>query len=100
MSEQDYIADEDSTINLETEETTEESFQENFESESHDSQETPKSREWKERLREEKKALREAAQEVPKLREELEFNKFLRKTPQAEDYEPEIKEFRAKNPTI
>lgn len=103
MSEQDNLADENSTINLETEETTEESSQENFESESHDSQdngETPKSREWKEKLREEKKALREAAQEVPKLKAELEFNKFLRKHPEAEDYEQDITEFRAKNPTI
>ena len=37
---------------------------------------------------------------MPKLEAELEFNKFLRKSPEAEDYEAEIKDFRDKNPTI
>lgn len=104
MSEQDNTAEENSTLNLETEETTEESSQENLESESHDEDAddglTPQAKAFKEKRREENKAMREAAKEVPILKAELEFNKFLRKYPEAEEYETEIKEFRAKNPTI
>lgn len=103
MSEQDTTVAEDNTLNLETEETTEESSQENLESDSHDedAQElTPQAQAFKEKRREENKKAREALAKVPKLEAELEFNKFLRKSPEAEDYEAEIKDFREKNPTI
>ena len=103
MSEQDTTVAEDNILNLETEETTVESSQETLESDSHDedAQElTPQAKAFKEKRREENRQAREALKEVPQLKAELEFNKFLRKNPEAEDYEQDINEFRAKNPTI
>lgn len=94
------IGQEETKLNLETEETTEEMSQENLEPESQEEELTPWAQAFKERRREENKAMREAAKEVPILKAKLEFNEFLRKSPEAEEYETEIKEFRAKNPTI
>lgn len=102
MSEQDNNVEENNITNLETEETTVEESQETLESESHDedAELTPQAKAFKEKRREENRQAREALKEVPQLKAELEFNKFLRKNPEAEDYEQDINEFRAKNPTI
>lgn len=103
MSFQDETDALDIITNEETEETTEESSQETLESDSHDEQdngENPKSREWKEKLRERNKFDRERSQKLDKVEKELEFNKFLRKHPEAEEFEPDIIDFQAKNPTI
>lgn len=102
MSEQDEAELIDSTTNNETEETTVEESQENLESDFHDedAELTPQAKAFKEKRREENRQAREALKEVPQLKAELEFNKFLRKSPEAEEYEQDIKDFRAKNPTI
>lgn len=103
MSEQDFTDELDITTNEETEETTVEESQETLESDSHDEEAdelTPQAKAFKEKRREENRQAREALKEVPQLKAELEFNKFLRKNPEAEDYEQDITEFRAKNPTI
>lgn len=103
MSEQDYNADDDSTLNIETEETTEESSQETLESDSYESQDdwlTQKAREFKEKRREENRQAREALKKLPQIEAELEKQKFFKSMPDAEDYEKEIDEFRAKNPWI
>ena len=93
---------EETTLNLETDDSTDQENLEGFEpSESED--ETPqeaKARQFANTRAEENRRKREALEKVPKLEAELEFNKFLRKNPDAEDYEQEINEFRAKNPTI
>jgi hypothetical protein len=92
----------DFTNNDNTEETTVEESQETLESESQyeDDGLTPQARAFKERRREENRQAREALKELPSIKAKLEFTEFLRKTPQAEDYEKDITDFRAKNPTI
>lgn len=103
MSEQDYIADDDSTLNIETDDSTETELETLEPVESDYETETPqetKARKFANDRAEENRRKREALEKVPKLEAELEFNKFLRKNPDAEDYEQEINEFRAKNPTI
>ena len=102
MSDENYGLEE-TTTNLETEETTVEESRENLESDSNDEyaeELTPQAKAFKEKRREENRQAREALKEVPQLKAELEFNKFLRKNPEAEDYEQDINDFRAKNPTI
>ena len=100
MSAQDNTVAEDNILNLETEETTEESSQENLESESHDEDAdlTPQAKAFKEKRREENRQAREALKKLPQIEAELEKQKFFKSMPDAEDYEKEIDEFRAKNP--
>jgi hypothetical protein len=87
----------------ETEETTIES-QETLESEvtpeAPDDGLTDQARAFKEKRREENRVNREKAARLDKVESELEFTKFLRKNPEAEDFEKDIQEFRQKNPTI
>jgi hypothetical protein len=101
MSAQDENEDIDLTTNDTTDETTVEESQSTSEDVDNESEheETPAER-FKNQRAEENRRKREALEKVPKLEAELEFNKFLRKNPEAEDYEDDIKEFRAKNPTI
>lgn len=93
---------EDNTLNLETADSTETEL-ETLEPVESDFTETPqeaKARKFANDRAEENRKKREALEKVPKLEAELEFNKFLRKNPEAEDYEQDINDFRAKNPTI
>lgn len=102
MSEQDEIADLNSTINETTDDSTETEL-ETLEPVESDFTETPqeaKARKFANDRAEENRRKREALEKVPKLEAELEFNKFLRKSPEAEEYEQDIADFRAKNPTI
>jgi hypothetical protein len=98
----DTTEDVDFTNNDNTEETTVEQSQETLESESQyeDDGLTPQARAFKEKRREENRQAREALKELPSIKAKLEFTEFLRKTPQAEEYEKDITDFRAKNPTI
>lgn len=96
MSEQ--TAEENGIINLETVETPVES-QENLEPVEPEEL-TPAEQAFKEKRREENRTNREKAARLDKVEAELEFTKFLRKNPEAEDYEQEINEFRSKNPAI
>ncbi len=98
----DYTEEADLITNEQTEETTVEQSQETLESDSQyeDDGLTPQARAYKEKRREENRQAREALKELPSIKAKLEFTEFLRKTPQAEDYEKEITDFRAKNPTI
>ena len=93
---------EDNILNLETDDSTD---QENLETlepvdAPEETAQEAKAREWANNRAEENRRKREALEKVPKLEAELEFNKFLRKNPEAEDYEQDINDFRAKNPTI
>lgn len=100
MSEQDFNAEDDSIINDTTDDSTEQENLEDLEP-VETQEETPqeaKARKFANDRAEENRRKREALEKVPKLEAELEFNKFLRKNPDAEDYEKEITEFRAKNP--
>ena len=102
MSAQDETVVEDNITNLETADSTETEL-ENLEPVESEFAETPqeaKARKFANDRAEENRRKREALEKVPKLEAELEFNKFLRKNPEAEDYEQDITEFRAKNPTI
>ena len=102
MSEQDFNAEDDSIINDTTDDSTEQENLEDLEP-VETQEETPqeaKARKFANDRAEENRRKREALEKVPKLEAELEFNKFLRKNPDAEDYEKEITEFRAKNPWI
>ena len=103
----DFNGELDTTINETTDDSTEQQDQANLEAESTESEEhydddglTNAQRQFKEKRREENRQAREALKKLPQLEAELEFNRFLRKSPDAEDYEQEIKEFRVKNPTI
>lgn len=103
MSEQDTTVAEDNITNLETDDSTETELETLEPVESEDTPETPqeaKARKFANDRAEENRRKREALEKVPKLEAELEFNKFLRKNPEAEDYEQDITDFRAKNPTI
>jgi hypothetical protein len=103
MSEQDENVDGNNILNADTVETSDNESLEILEQVESDTPETPqetKAREWANNRAEENRRKREALEKVPKLEAELEFNKFLRKNPEAEDYEQDIKDFRAKNPTI
>lgn len=93
---------EDNTLNLETDDSTETELEtlEPVESEFVETPQETKARKFANDRAEENRRKREALEKVPKLEAELEFNKFLRKNPEAEDYEQDINEFRAKNPTI
>ena len=93
---------EETTINLETDDSTETELEtlEPVESEFTETPQEAKARKFANDRAEENRRKREALEKVPKLEAELEFNKFLRKNPEAEDYETDINEFRAKNPTI
>lgn len=105
MSEQD-LDEGNITTNAETDETTVEESQANLEADvpTYETEEddglTDAQRRFKEQRREENRKAREALKKVPQLEAELEFNRFLRKNPDAENYEKEINDFRAKNPTI
>ncbi len=102
MSEQDETVVEDNILNLETDDSTETEL-ETLEPVESDFAETPqetKARKFANDRAEDNRRKREALEKVPKLEAELEFNKFLRKNPEAEDYEQDINDFRAKNPTI
>lgn len=87
---------EDSTLNL-AEETTEETTSQTPEQED---ELTPQAIAFKNQRAEENRKKREALEKVPKLEAELEKQKFFRKSPEAEEFEAEIDDFRAKNPTI
>lgn len=101
MSEQDYNADLDSTTNETTDDSTETELETLEPVDNHEeTAKEAKAREWANNRAEENRRKREALEKVPKLEAELEFNKFLRKNPEAEDYETDINDFRAKNPTI
>lgn len=93
---------EDNITNLETDDSTETELEtlEPVESEFAETPQEAKARKFANDRAEENRRKREALEKVPKLEAELEFNKFLRKNPEAEDYEQDITEFRAKNPTI
>lgn len=93
---------EDNTLNLETVDSTETELETTApdESEFAETAQEAKARQFANTRAEENRKKREALEKVPKLEAELEFNKFLRKNPEAEDYETDINEFRAKNPTI
>jgi hypothetical protein len=95
----DYTEEEDLITNS-TEETPENEFQTPEQDDSQDDGLTPQALAFKNQRAEENRKKREALEEVPRLRAELEKQKFFKKSPQAEDYEKEIDEFRAKNPTI
>lgn len=101
MSDENYGLEE-TTINLETDDSTETELEtlEPVESEIEETPQQEKARKFANDRAEENRRKREALEKVPKLEAELEFNKFLRKNPEAEDYETDINEFRAKNPTI
>lgn len=101
MSDENLVA-EDNILNLETEDSTETELEtlEPFESEQPETPQEAKARKFANERAEENRRKREALEKVPKLEAELEFNKFLRKNPEAEDYEQDINDFRAKNPTI
>lgn len=102
MSEQDTTVAEDNTINLETDDSTETEL-ETLEPVESEQEETPKeaaARKFANDRAEENRRKREALEKVPKLEAELEKQKFFRKSPEAEDYEKDIDDFRAKNPTI
>lgn len=102
MSEQDETIAEDNITNLETDDSTETELEtlEPVESEYAETPQEAKARKFANDRAEENRRKREALEKVPKLEAELEFNKFLRKNPEAEDYEQDINDFRAKNPTI
>ncbi len=102
MSAQDETVVEDNITNLETDDSTETELEtlEPVESEFAETPQEAKARKFANDRAEENRRKREALEKVPKLEAELEFNKFLRKNPEAEDYEQDITEFRAKNPTI
>lgn len=102
MSEQDNNADLDSTLNETTDDSTETELEtlEPVEDETPETPQEAKARKFANDRAEENRRKREALEKVPKLEAELEFNKFLRKNPEAEDYEQDINDFRAKNPTI
>lgn len=92
----------DFTTNEETDDSTEQENLETFEpsdSEYETLQET-KARQFANTRAEENRRKREALEKVPKLEAELEKQKFFRKSPEAEEYETDIDDFRAKNPTI
>lgn len=102
MSAQDETEELDFTTNETTDDSTETEL-ETLEPVESDEQETPqeeKARKFANDRAEANRLKREALEKVPKLEAELEFNKFLRKNPEAEDYEIDINDFRAKNPTI
>ena len=103
----DFNADDDSTLNIATDDSTEQQDQANLEAESPETEEhfdddglTNAQRQFKEKRREENRQAREALKKVPQLESELEKQKFFRKSPDAETYEKEIDAFRTKNPTI
>lgn len=102
MSAQDEIVELDNTLNETTDDSTETELEtlEPVESEFAETPQETKARKFANDRAEENRRKREALEKVPKLEAELEFNKFLRKNPEAEDYETDINEFRAKNPTI
>lgn len=101
MSDENYGLEE-TTINLETDDSTETELEtlEPVESEHTETPQEAKARKFANDRAEENRRKREALEKVPKLEAELEFNKFLRKNPEAEEYEADINDFRAKNPTI
>lgn len=102
MSEQDNTVELDNTLNETTDDSTETELEtlEPVESEFAETPQETKARKFANDRAEENRRKREALEKVPKLEAELEFNKFLRKNPEAEDYEQDINDFRAKNPTI
>ena len=103
MSEQDETVDGNNILNADTVETSDNESLETLEQVETDTPETPqetKAREWANNRAEENRKKREALEKVPKLEAELEKQKFFRKAPEAEDYEQDIDDFRAKNPTI
>jgi len=102
MSEQDNTVELDNITNETTDDSTETELETTapVESEFTETAQEAKARKFANDRAEENRRKREALEKVPKLEAELEFNKFLRKNPEAEDYETDINDFRAKNPTI
>lgn len=101
MSAQDETEELDFTTNETTDDSTETELETFEPSDSED--ETPqeaKARQFANTRAEENRRKREALEKVPKLEAELEKQKFFRKSPEAEEYETDIDDFRAKNPTI
>jgi len=99
----DITEDVDFTINDTTDDSTEQENLETLEpSEMHyeETAQEAKARQFANTRAEENRRKREALEKVPKLEAEIEKQKFFRKSPDAESYEKEIDDFRAKNPTI
>ena len=100
MSFQDNTEEADLITNQQTDETSETEFQETLASESHyeDAELTPQAKAIKEKRIEENRLARESLKNLPQIVAELEKQKFFKSMPEAEDYEKEIDEFRAKIP--
>lgn len=96
------IVPEENTLNLTTDDSTETELEtlEPVESEVQETPQEAKARKFANDRAEENRRKREALEKVPKLEAELEKQKFFRKSPEAEEYETDIDDFRAKNPTI